>query len=193
MVFPHIVIDETSLFILLGEISHYYQDALHAFPVLPTQYIDFALWQHDEIKSHRIQAQLNYWKNHLACAPTLSSFPTDKQRPDFLEQAGQTYSTHIDQSTVKKLREIRAISGMSQDQVGELIGVSLQQIRKYEVGISRISASKLYEFSQLFDKPISSFFDGCVADKDFHNISFKSEEDCQKLDAEKSQEVTNLV
>ncbi len=106
MVFPHIVIDETSLFIILGEISHYYQDALHAFPVLPTQYIDFALWQHDEIKSHRIQAQLNYWKNHLACAPTLPSFPTDKQRPDFLEQAGQTYSTHIDQSTVKKLREI---------------------------------------------------------------------------------------
>ena len=99
----------------------------------------------------------------------------------------------IDLHLGKKLREIRTISGMSQEQVGELIGVSLQQIRKYEVGISRISASKLYEFSQLFDKPISSFFDGCVADKDFHNISFKSEEDCQKLDGEKSQEVMNLI
>ena len=99
----------------------------------------------------------------------------------------------IDLHLGKKLREIRTMSGMSQEQVGELIGVSLQQIRKYEVGISRISASKLYEFSQIFDKPISIFFDGCVADEDFHNISFKSEADCQKLEEEKSQEMMNLI
>lgn len=106
MVFPHIVIDETSLLILLRELSHYYQDALHMLPVLPAQYIDFALWQHDEIKSARIQTQLEYWKHHLADAPRLSSFPTDKQRPELFDQTGKTYSTHITQSTVQKLRAI---------------------------------------------------------------------------------------
>ncbi len=93
----------------------------------------------------------------------------------------------------KKLREIRTMSGMSQAEVGELIGVSLQQIRKYEVGISRISASKLYEFSQIFHKPISGFFDDYIADEDFHNIEFKSEADCCKLEEEKNQETMSLI
>ncbi|MES2677969.1 MAG: helix-turn-helix transcriptional regulator [Pseudomonadota bacterium] len=93
----------------------------------------------------------------------------------------------------KKLREIRTMAGMSQAQVGELIGVSLQQIRKYEIGFSRISASKLYEFSQIFHKPIGSFFDDYIADEDFHNIEFKSEAECRKLEEEKNQEMMSLI
>jgi len=83
--------------------------------------------------------------------------------------------------------------GMSQSQVGELIGVSLQQIQKYETGASRISASKLYEFSQIFDKPINIFFNDYVADEDFHNVKFKSEEECNKIEEEKSREIMALI
>ncbi len=93
----------------------------------------------------------------------------------------------------QKLRKIRIMAGMSQEKVGELVGVSLQQIRKYEVGISRVSASRLYELSQVFDKPINSFFDDYVFDPDFHNTEFKSEADCQKLELEKDQEIMSLV
>ncbi len=99
----------------------------------------------------------------------------------------------IDLHLGKKLREIRTMSGMSQAQVGELIGVSLQQVRKYEIGVSRISASKLYEFSQIFYKPMGSFFDDYIVDEDFHNAEFKSEEDCRKLEEEKNQEIISLI
>ncbi len=75
----------------------------------------------------------------------------------------------IDIHIGQKLREIRTAAKMSQEQVGELIGVSLQQIQKYEICVNRISASKLYEFAQIFNKPINSFFDDCVPDRNFHN------------------------
>ncbi|MCE3255576.1 MAG: transcriptional regulator, family [Rickettsiaceae bacterium] len=81
---------------------------------------------------------------------------------------------------------------MTQDKVGELVGVSLQQIQKYEIGANRVSASRLYELAQIFGKPISSFFEGYVRDEDFHNIEFKSEEELQKSEAEKSDEIKKL-
>jgi transcriptional regulator with XRE-family HTH domain len=59
-----------------------------------------------------------------------------------------------------KLREKRIILGLSQDAVGKLIGVSFQQIQKYERGVNRVGSSRLYEFSKIFNTPISYFFDG---------------------------------
>ncbi len=82
----------------------------------------------------------------------------------------------IDEHIGQKLREIRLIAKMSQEQVGELIGVSLQQVQKYEICTNRISAGKLYEFAKIFNQPISSFFDDCIADRDFYSSKFESEE-----------------
>jgi transcriptional regulator with XRE-family HTH domain len=48
---------------------------------------------------------------------------------------------------------------MSQDQLGQGIGVTFQQIQKYESGANRISASRLYELARVLDIPISFFFD----------------------------------
>ena len=50
--------------------------------------------------------------------------------------------------------------GFSQQQIADLIGVTYQQAHKYERGINRISAGRLYEISQVLGVPVSYFFDG---------------------------------
>lgn len=57
-----------------------------------------------------------------------------------------------------KLR--RVLLGISQDKLGTAIGLTFQQIQKYERGFNRISASKLWKLSQVLDVPVSFFFDG---------------------------------
>lgn len=58
-----------------------------------------------------------------------------------------------------RLRQRRLLLGMSQKRLGEAIGVSFQQVQKYERGASRISASSLYDLSRALDVPITFFFD----------------------------------
>ena len=65
----------------------------------------------------------------------------------------------IDVHVGKRLRLRRTILGMSQEAIGSAIGVSFQQIQKYERGINRMGASRLYEFSKILDIPVSYFFE----------------------------------
>ena len=60
----------------------------------------------------------------------------------------------------KNLKRIRKFLGFSQVKLGEIIGVSFQQMQKYENGQNRLPAEKLYYMSVLFDIPILSFFVG---------------------------------
>ena len=65
----------------------------------------------------------------------------------------------IDVHVGKRLRMRRTILGMSQETIGKSIGVSFQQIQKYERGINRMGASRLFEFSKILSVPVSYFFD----------------------------------
>ncbi len=65
----------------------------------------------------------------------------------------------IDIHVGKRLRMRRTILGMSQENLGTAIGVTFQQIQKYERGVNRIGSSRLYEFSKLMTVPVSYFFD----------------------------------
>ena len=49
--------------------------------------------------------------------------------------------------------------GLSLEMLGETLGVSYQQLQKYEKGSDRISASRLYQMSQILDVPVSYFFE----------------------------------
>jgi Helix-turn-helix. len=49
--------------------------------------------------------------------------------------------------------------GLSQGQLGEAIGLTFQQVQKYERGANRVSASMLYRVAQILDVPVSFFFD----------------------------------
>ncbi len=59
-----------------------------------------------------------------------------------------------------RIRERRIMLGLSQQQMANMIGVTYQQAHKYERGINRISAGRLYEISQVLGVPVSFFFDG---------------------------------
>lgn len=65
----------------------------------------------------------------------------------------------VDIHVGERLRVRRTLLGMSQTTLATAVGLTFQQIQKYERGTNRVSASKLYEFSQIFDVPISYFFD----------------------------------
>ncbi len=54
----------------------------------------------------------------------------------------------------------RTLIGMSQIELGKLVGLTLQQIKKYEKGTNRIAASRLWQFSLILGQPISWFFEG---------------------------------
>jgi transcriptional regulator with XRE-family HTH domain len=53
--------------------------------------------------------------------------------------------------------------GMSQESLGESVGVTFQQIQKYEKGLNRIGASRLYEFSRVLEIPVGFFYEGLGA------------------------------
>ncbi len=58
-----------------------------------------------------------------------------------------------------RVRQRRTLLGMSQTKLGDRLGVSFQQMQKYERGSNRISASRLFALTRVFDVPIEFFFD----------------------------------
>lgn len=67
--------------------------------------------------------------------------------------------TEIDQLIGQRVRVRRTLLDMSQEALAEMLGVSFQQLQKYEKGINRISASRLFELSQALRVPVGYFFE----------------------------------
>lgn len=65
----------------------------------------------------------------------------------------------VDIHVGSRVRLRRSALGLSQDQLGAAIGLSFQQVQKYERGANRIGASRLYEMSKVLHTPISFFFE----------------------------------
>lgn len=66
----------------------------------------------------------------------------------------------IDQHVGLRLKMRRSFLGISQNKIGEMIGITFQQVQKYEKGLNRIGSSRLYEFSKILMVPVSYFFEG---------------------------------
>jgi transcriptional regulator with XRE-family HTH domain len=64
----------------------------------------------------------------------------------------------IDRRVGARLRERRLLLGMSQQQLAKALGITFQQVQKYENGANRISASRLWDISRRLDVPIEWFF-----------------------------------
>ncbi|MEJ2816399.1 helix-turn-helix transcriptional regulator [Caulobacter sp. CCG-8] len=64
----------------------------------------------------------------------------------------------IDVHVGKLIRARRRAIGMSQDELAPAIGVSFQQVQKYELGSNRVSASKLFAIAQALGVPVGTFF-----------------------------------
>ncbi len=65
----------------------------------------------------------------------------------------------IDVHVGSRIRLRRTLLGMSQERLGESIGLTFQQVQKYERGVNRVGASRLFDLSRVLDVPISFFFD----------------------------------
>ncbi len=65
----------------------------------------------------------------------------------------------VDVHVGARLRVRRTLLGMSQTTLGEAIGLTFQQVQKYERGANRISASRLFALTRVLDVPIEFFFD----------------------------------
>ncbi len=68
-------------------------------------------------------------------------------------------SNPIDGHVGSRVRERRRLLGMSQEMLGKAIGVTFQQIQKYERGSNRVGASRLFTLSKVLSVPVSFFFE----------------------------------
>ena len=68
--------------------------------------------------------------------------------------------TDVDRHVGNRIRERRVMLGLSQQQMAYMIGVTYQQAHKYERGINRISAGRLYEIAQVLRVPVGYFYEG---------------------------------
>ena len=66
----------------------------------------------------------------------------------------------IDDHVGGRIRERRIMLGLTQQQLAEMIGVTYQQAHKYERGINRVSAGRLFEIARALSAPITYFFEG---------------------------------
>ena len=71
-----------------------------------------------------------------------------------------------------RLRLRRTLRGMSQEKLGDAVGLTFQQIQKYERGANRIGASRVYEFSGILEVPVSFFFDDMPDELKTHDGRF---------------------
>lgn len=65
----------------------------------------------------------------------------------------------VDIHVGKRLREARIMRGLSQDRLANEMGVTFQQVQKYEKGLNRIGASRLWDLAQVLGLPVSFFYD----------------------------------
>ena len=66
----------------------------------------------------------------------------------------------VDVHVGKRVRHRRWMVGMTQQQLGDAVGIKFQQIQKYETGMNRVSASRLWDIAHAMDVPINFFFEG---------------------------------
>ena len=69
-------------------------------------------------------------------------------------------TNEFDSHVGRRLRAARTLAGMSQTRLGQAVGLTFQQIQKYEKGVNRIGASRLQQFAALLNVPPSYFFEG---------------------------------
>ncbi|MCH2167228.1 MAG: helix-turn-helix domain-containing protein [Oceanicola sp.] len=70
----------------------------------------------------------------------------------------------VDEHVGKRVRHRRWMVGMTQQQLADRVGIKFQQIQKYETGMNRVSASRLWDIAEALTVPVSFFFEGLDED-----------------------------
>jgi amino acid adenylation domain-containing protein len=105
----HIVLDAWAVEILYRELGELYEAARRRrparLPELPMQYRDFAVWQREHLSGERLDRELDFWRAHLAGAPTILRLPTDKRRPAEQTFEGESHRITLSSDLAGAVRE----------------------------------------------------------------------------------------
>lgn len=82
----------------------------------------------------------------------------------------------IDSHVGTRIRERRVMLGLTQQQLADLIGVTYQQAHKYERGINRVSAGRLFEIARVLNVPIGFFYEGVATANDVPVVDIHREQ-----------------
>lgn len=93
----------------------------------------------------------------------------------------------------RKVREARATRNMSQEQLGKKLGISFQQVQKYEKGTNRVGASRLYEISQHLQTPIAYFFEGLDESQDERVLPRRTIQLAHQIESIQDQDIRNQI
>ncbi len=102
---------------------------------------------------------------------------TDKQRKT------KGIPDTIDKHVGKQLKSRRSLLGLSQEKLAESVGVTFQQVQKYERGTNRISASRLFTFSKILDVSIDLFYQGMDNNEKLSSLHGMSDNDQEGFDS----------
>lgn len=84
-------------------------------------------------------------------------------------------ATEVDQTVGARIAALRKARGLSQTALGDVVGVTFQQIQKYEKGQNRVGASRLQSIAKVLDVPVSTLFsDDAVTPEQAHAFDFLS-------------------
>ncbi|AZQ67556.1 XRE family transcriptional regulator [Silicimonas algicola] len=96
----------------------------------------------------------------------------------------------VDVHVGKRIRHRRWLVGMTQQQLAEKVGIKFQQIQKYETGMNRVSASRLWDIAAALSVPVSFFFEGL---SDANNVAEADYQSDVPVDILKDKEALELV
>jgi transcriptional regulator with XRE-family HTH domain len=83
----------------------------------------------------------------------------DELPEEEVEEKGSRRPNPVDIHVGSRVRFRRMLLGMSQEKLGERLGLTFQQVQKYEKGVNRIGASRLFDLSQVLQVPIQFFYE----------------------------------
>lgn len=114
---------------------------------------------------------------------------TDEPRPGGRPRLGAPHPIDIHVGARVKLR--RNFLGMSQEKLGKAIGLTFQQVQKYEKGTNRVGASRLFELSQVLSVPVSYFYEGAPSTAQSSGLA--EESDSYEPDPMSRRETIDLI
>lgn len=96
--------------------------------------------------------------------------------------------TEADIHIGSRVRVARGLAEMNQERLAELLGLTFQQVQKYEKGVNRIGAGRLFQIAGIFNRDIGWFFEGLHA----HNAGMPPPRQLSKLALELALQIDDL-
>jgi transcriptional regulator with XRE-family HTH domain len=87
------------------------------------------------------------------------------------ERSNSRRANPVDKHVGERVRMRRMLLGMSQERLGEQLGLTFQQVQKYEKGVNRIGASRLFDLAQVLGVPIQYFYESMSAAVSGHHAA----------------------